>query len=56
MIWGMKPVTFDDLERLPVVKYYEVAFRKATGVSLKVCRRGMAVRAAMLGSEDNAFC
>lgn len=32
----MKQVAFDDLANLPVVKYYETAFRKATGVSLKV--------------------
>ncbi len=32
----MKPVAFDDLARLPIVDYYETAFRKATGVSLKV--------------------
>jgi len=32
----MKPLAFDDLARLPVVLFYETAFRKATGVSLKV--------------------
>ena len=32
----MKPLVFEDLARLPVVKFYETAFRKATGVSLRV--------------------
>lgn len=32
----MKPLAFEDLARLPVVQFYEAAFRKATGVSLKV--------------------
>jgi AraC-like DNA-binding protein/ligand-binding sensor protein len=56
MISGMKPVTFDDLERLPVVKYYEAAFRKATGVSLKVMPPGDSCSRRQIGSEDNAFC
>lgn len=32
----MRPLAFEDLARLPVVDFYESAFRKATGVSLKV--------------------
>ena len=32
----MKPLAYEDLARLPVVNFYETAFRKATGVSLKV--------------------
>ena len=56
MIWGMKPVAFDDLERLPVVKYYEAAFRKATGVSLKVVPPGDVCPRPLLGPEENAFC
>ena len=32
----MKPLAYEDLARLPVVHFYEAAFRKATGVSLKV--------------------
>lgn len=32
----MKPLGYADLARLPVVSFYETAFRKATGVSLKV--------------------
>src|SRR5579871_1110361 len=32
----MKLLTFEELARLPMIQYYESAFRKATGVSLKV--------------------
>ena len=32
----MNPLAFQDLARLPVVSFYELAFRKATGVSLKL--------------------
>jgi AraC-like DNA-binding protein len=32
----MRPLAFEDLVRLPVVDFYESAFRKATGVSLKI--------------------
>ncbi len=52
----MREVGFDDLERLPVVKYYESAFRKATGVSLKVMPPAEACWRRQLGPDDNAFC
>jgi AraC-like DNA-binding protein/ligand-binding sensor protein len=32
----VKPLAFEDLARLPVIQFYETAFRKATGVSLKL--------------------
>jgi len=49
----MKPLSFADLVRLPVVEYYETAFRKATGVSLKV----VAPEGAKgFGRSGNAFC
>jgi AraC-like DNA-binding protein/ligand-binding sensor protein len=32
----VRPLAFEDLARLPVVDFYESAFRKATGVSLKI--------------------
>jgi AraC-like DNA-binding protein len=32
----MKPLVYGDLARLPVVSFYETAFRKATGVSLRL--------------------
>ena len=56
MIWAMRDVAFEDLERLPVVKYYEAAFRKATGVSLKVVPPGDACPQRYFTSQDNAFC
>src|ERR1035437_3991642 len=52
----MKEVTFDDLARLPVVQYYEAAFRKATGVSLKVVPPDEAPPHMSFGPLDNAFC
>ena len=57
MVWGiMTEVAFEDLERLPVVKYYEAAFRKATGVSLKVVPPGENCPRRLFGPEENAFC
>jgi len=53
----MKPVEFDDLARLPIVQFYETAFRKATGVSLKVVAPEVAGRPRRdIGPEDNPFC
>jgi AraC-like DNA-binding protein/ligand-binding sensor protein len=52
----MKEVAFDDLAGLPVVQYYEAAFRKATGVSLKVVAPNKAPPQVSFGSLDNAFC
>jgi AraC-like DNA-binding protein/ligand-binding sensor protein len=52
----MKPVTFDDLERLPIVRYYEAAFRKATGVSLKVMPPADSRPRRQFGPDDNVFC
>ncbi len=49
-------MAFGDLERLPVVKYYEAAFRKATGVSLKVVPPTDCCPQRGLGPEDNSFC
>jgi len=56
MIRAMWKVSFDDLDRLPVVKDYEAAFRKATGVSLKVVPPGGSCPRRQFGPEDNAFC
>lgn len=51
----MKPLAYEDLARLPVVAFYESAFRKATGVSLKVippdCDPQQDIR-----PRGNAFC
>ncbi len=51
----MKPIAFEGLARLPLVSYYERAFRKATGVSLKlVPPPPEGVR--HFGVQENAFC
>ena len=52
----MKPVTFEDLARLPLVHFYEEAFRKATGVSLKVVGPEGAPPGRIFGAEENPFC
>ncbi len=52
----MKQVVFDDLANLPVVKYYETAFRKATGVSLKVVPPYDPEREFSPGPSGNPFC
>jgi AraC-like DNA-binding protein/ligand-binding sensor protein len=52
----MKQVVFDDLANLPVVKYYETAFRKATGVSLKVVPPGGPEKHLSFGPSENPFC
>ncbi len=52
----MTEVAFEHLERLPVVKYYEAAFRKATGVSLKVVPPGDNGQHHLFGQQGNAFC
>ena len=52
----MKEAAFDDLARLPVIQYYEAAFRKATGVSLKVVSPDEAASSLSFGPSDNPFC
>jgi AraC-like DNA-binding protein/ligand-binding sensor protein len=50
----VRPLAFEDLARLPVVDSYESAFRKATGVSLKIVPpEGSAARR---NSGVNPFC
>ena len=52
----VKPVAFDDLLRLPLVSYYETAFRKATGVSLKLAPPEEPVKYRPSGHGENPFC
>lgn len=52
----MKPLGFDDLARLPVVQFYEAAFRKATGVSLKVVPADCDQAQLEIGPSGNGFC
>ena len=52
----MKDVTFDELARLPLLQHYEKAFRKATGVSLKLLPPDEKMRRANLRQSENPFC
>ena len=52
----MKELEFEDLARLPVIAFYEPAFRKATGVSLKLVPPEMPTRRLCLGPDENQFC
>ncbi len=52
----MNSLTYDDLIRLPVIEFYETAFRKATGVPLKVVPPGEPHQRLSLGPEENPFC
>src|SRR5437868_2522471 len=52
----MKPLVFDDLARLPIVHFYETAFHKATGVTLKVLPPDGPLPQRSCGSAENAFC
>jgi AraC-like DNA-binding protein/ligand-binding sensor protein len=52
----VKPLAFDDLARLPIVQYYETAFRKATGVSLKVVPAEGTLQPRSFGPAENPFC
>ncbi len=52
----MKPLDFDDVTRLPVVGFYEAAFRKATGVTLKIVPPGECALGADFHHGGNAFC
>jgi AraC-like DNA-binding protein len=52
----VKPLAFEDLARLPVIEFYEAAFRKATGVSLKVVPPGEAARRFNFGRDENPLC
>lgn len=52
----MRAVTFDDLVRLPVTRYYEAAFRKATGVSLAIVPADGTRQRVAFGKDRNPFC
>ena len=52
----MIPPAFDDLKRLSVVSFYEDAFRKATGVPLKVAPAGEPSQRLDFGPGENPLC
>ena len=56
IVQGVKQLAFDDLSRLPVIQYYETAFSKATGVSLKVVPPGEPRQRLSFGQSENPFC
>jgi AraC-like DNA-binding protein len=52
----VNPVAFQVVARLPVMLFYESAFRKATGVTLKVVPPEEPRRRFAFGESENAFC
>lgn len=48
--------TFEQILRFPVIRYYEEAFRKATGVPLAVVPPEEPARRRAMGSCENPFC
>lgn len=52
----MNPLSFDEFTKLPVIRFYEDSFRKATGVPLKIVAPGSPVHRLEVGLEENAFC
>ena len=52
----MKRLWFEDLKRLPVLSYYEAAFRKATGVSLTIVPPDEPRQCPVREGSENAFC
>jgi AraC-like DNA-binding protein/ligand-binding sensor protein len=52
----MKPLAFEDLARLPIVAFYETAFHKATGVSLRVVPPEGARPKRNSDCAENPFC
>ncbi len=52
----MKEPAFEQIVRLPIIRYYEEAFRKATGVPLVVAPPGEPAKRFSFGACENAFC
>jgi AraC-like DNA-binding protein len=48
--------TFQQIARLPVISFYEDAFRKATGVPLLVVAPGAPAQRLVMGRCENEFC
>lgn len=51
-----RQMTFEQLARLPLVGHYEKAFRKATGIALKLVPAGTPAERVSLGTHENSFC
>ena len=56
MVPEMKLLGFEDLARLPIVDFYETAFHKATGVSLRVVPPEGGRPGAHSNTAQNMFC
>ena len=52
----VKEPDFEQIARLPIIRYYEEAFRKATGVPLVVAPPGESATRLSFGRCENAFC
>jgi AraC-like DNA-binding protein len=52
----VNPLVFDALARLPVIQSYEAAFRKATGVTLKIVPPDEPTKRLAFGASENPFC
>jgi AraC-like DNA-binding protein/ligand-binding sensor protein len=52
----LNEVTYNDIARLPVIRFYEDAFSKATGVSLKVVPPEEPTQRRSFGGVENGFC
>ena len=52
----MSQVTYEILAKLPMVEQYQEAFRKATGVILKLVAAGTPSERYAFGGRQNAFC
>jgi len=48
--------TFEQIARFPIIRHYEDAFRKATGVPLAVVPPDEPAQRRVLGSIENPFC
>ena len=53
---GIKPVEFNALARMPVLRHYEEAFLSATGVPLKLVSPAEPDHLIYLGTGKNSFC
>ena len=49
-------MTFEELSRVPLVKEYQEAVRKATGIALRLVLPGIPMSRLSLGDHENSFC
>ena len=58
IIWSssVNLLSFDEFTKLPVIRFYEESFRKATGIPLKIVAPGAAVHRLEIGLAENEFC